>query len=326
MELSTEFLLKMYRYMVLGNLFEQRAEQLANRGLVPGSIHLGIGEEASNVGACMALAHEDYIIPSHRGHVADIAKGADPERLMAEMLGRSTGSCGGRAGSCHFADAASNNLGVQGIIGAVFPIAAGAALTQKRLKTGRIVLAFFGDGASHEGTFHETLNLSAIWKLPVVWVCVNNQYAMGTSFVNTTAVHNIADQACAYDMPGVVVDGNDVLAVYETVREARARALAGRGPSLIECKTYRHRGHSSFDRNLYRPQEEIEQWMKRAPIPQFEQTLRERGLLDDQMIAQVAAEAQRVVDEAEEFALNSPESPPEAAMEYVLCQSEVSVR
>lgn len=323
MALSKESMLQMYWYMVLGRLFEQRAERIANRGLVPGSIHLGIGEEATHVGACMALAHEDYIIPTHRGHAADIAKGADPKRVMAEIIGRTTGCCGGRAGSCHMADAASNNLGVQGIIGAVFPVASGAALTQKRLNTGRIVLAWFGDGASHEGTFHEAMNLSAIWKLPVVWVCVNNQYAMGTSFASTTAVENVADQACAYDMPGLIIDGNDILVVYETVREARERALAGEGPTLIECKTYRHRGHSTFDKNAYRPQEEIDEWVKRDPIPRFERTLRERGILDDRLVAQIADEVKQHMDEAEEFALNSPEPLPEAGMEFVLCQSEV---
>lgn len=322
MALSDEFLVQMYRYMVLGRLFEQRVEQMANKGLVPGSAHLGIGEEASNVGPCMALAPEDYVLPSHRGHVADIAKGAEPGKLMAEILGRATGSCGGRGGSCHFADAPSNNLGVQGIIGAAFPVAAGAALTQKRLNTGRIVLAWFGDGASHEGTFHEALNLSAIWKLPVVWVCVNNQYAMGTSFASTTAVANVADQACAYDMPSVIVDGNDVIAVYEVVREARERALSGDGPTLIECKTYRHRGHSTFDRNAYRTQQEIAEWMARDPILRFERDLREQGLLDDERVAQIADEVGQVVDSAEAFASNSPEPPPEAALELVFAQGE----
>jgi TPP-dependent pyruvate/acetoin dehydrogenase alpha subunit len=323
MSASKELMLQMYRYMVLGRLFEQRAEEMANRGLVPGSIHLGVGEEASNVGPCLALAHEDYILPSHRGHVADIVKGANPGKLMAEMLGKATGSCGGRAGSCHFADAASRNLGVQGIIGAVFPVAAGAALTQKRLNTGHIVLAWFGDGAAHEGTFHEALNLSAIWKLPVVWVCVNNAYAMGTSFTSTTAVDNVADQACAYDIPGQVVDGNDVLATYEAVRQARARALAGEGPTLIECKTYRHRGHSTFDRNAYRTPQEMADWLARDPIQRFERVLREQGLLDDVLVAEMADEVRQVVDEAEAFAVNSPDPPPEAAVELVLAPMEV---
>lgn len=322
-ELSQELQLRMYRMMVFGRLFEQRAEQVANRGLVPGSIHLGIGEEAANVGPAMALAPEDYILPSHRGHVAAIAKGADPGRIMAEMMGRATGFCGGRAGSCHLADVASNNLGVQGIIGAVFPVAAGAALTQQRLRTGRVVLAWFGDGAAHEGTFHEALNLSSIWQLPVIWVCVNNEYAMGTSFASTTAVRNIADQACAYAMPGLVIDGNDVLAAYEAVCQARERALAGEGPTLIEFKTYRHRGHSTFDRNAYRPQEEIERWMARDPILSFKRTLLERGILDDALVAQIAAEVEQRMDEAEAFAINSPEPAAESALDLVLCESEV---
>jgi pyruvate dehydrogenase E1 component alpha subunit len=242
---------------------------------------------------------------------------------MAEMMGRATGFCGGRAGSCHLADVGSNNLGVQGIIGAVFPVAAGAALTQKRLGTGRVVLAWFGDGAAHEGTFHEALNLSSIWKLPVIWVCVNNEYAMGTSFASTTAVKNIADQACAYAMPGLVVDGNDVVATYEAVCQARAWALAGEGPTLIECKTYRHRGHSTFDRNAYRPQEEIERWLARDPILACERRLREQGLLDDAEVVRIAAEEERRMDEAEAFALNSPQPAAESATEMVLCQSEV---
>jgi acetoin:2,6-dichlorophenolindophenol oxidoreductase subunit alpha len=321
--LSQELQLRMYRLMVFGRLFEQRAEQVANRGLVPGSIHLGIGEEAANVGPALALAPEDYILPSHRGHVAAIAKGADPGRIMAEMMGRATGFGGGRAGSCHLADAGSNNLGVQGIIGAVFPVAAGAALTQKRLGTGRVVLAWFGDGAAHEGTFHEALNLSSIWKLPVIWVCVNNEYAMGTSFASTTAVKNIADQACAYAMPGLALDGNDVVAAYEAVCEARERALSGAGPTLVELKTYRHRGHSTFDRNTYRPQEEIERWMARDPIRSFERTLRAQGILDDGLVTEIAAEMERRMDEAEAFAVNSPNPAPESAMELVLCQSEV---
>jgi len=323
MALSEEFLLRMYRYMVLGRLFEQRAEQIANRGVVPGSIHLGIGEEAAQVGACLALAPEDYIIPTHRGHIADIAKGSEPKRVMAEIVGRATGCCGGRAGSCHIADAGCNNLGVQGIIGAVFPVAAGAALTQKRLNTGRVVLAYFGDGSSHEGTFHEAMNLSAIWKLPVVWVCVNNHYAMGTSFVRTTAVENVADQACAYFFFGKLETAYDILLVYETVREARERALAGEGPTLIECKTYRHRGHSTFDKNAYRPQEEMDEWLRRDPLPRFEQTLRERGILSDERVAQITDDVRQVVDEAEAFALDSPNPPPESAVDLVFCQREV---
>ena len=314
---------QMYRDMVLGRLFELRAEQLTHRGLVAGSIHLGIGEEATQVGVCRALAAQDYLIPSHRTHVADIVKGTDPGRLMAEIIGRATGHCGGRAGSSHFADASTRNLGVQGIIGAVFPVATGAALAQQRLNSGCIVLAFFGDGASNQGTFHEALNLTALWKLPIVWVCANNQYGMGTRFDKTSALPNVGDRACAYGMPGHVVDGNDVLAVYEVVREARERALAGFGPTLIECKTYRHRGHSTFDRNTYRSQEEMDAWMKRDPLLLFEKTLRTEGLLTDESVAAIASESGQSMDAAEAFAVQSPDPAPAAVMEMVFCPSEV---
>jgi TPP-dependent pyruvate/acetoin dehydrogenase alpha subunit len=324
MSLDDDFMLELYRYMVLGRMFEERVEQLANQGHIPGSVHLGIGEEASHVGACLAVSKDEYLLPSHRGHAADLAKGSDPKRLMAEIVGRSTGCCGGRAGSIHFADATSHNLGVQGIIGAVFPVAVGAALTQKRLNTGRIVLAIFGEGASNQGTFHEGMNISALWQLPVIWVCVNNLYAMGTRFDVTSSAENVADRASAYDMPGKIVDGNDILAVYDAVCQARERALEGQGPSLIECKTYRYRGHSSFDRNPYRSQEEIDAWLKRDPIPRFEKELRKRGLMDDELQANIIEEIQAQINEAEEFALNSPEPEPESAGDMVFGPSEVS--
>ncbi|HLC02256.1 MAG TPA: thiamine pyrophosphate-dependent dehydrogenase E1 component subunit alpha [Anaerolineales bacterium] len=322
METNRDLFLQMYEDLVFGREFELCAENLANRGLVPGSLHLGIGEEATQVGACRALASQDYLVPSHRSHVADIVKGADPKRIMAEILGKSTGYCGGRAGSIHFADRNSNNLGVQGILGAVFPVAAGAALTQVRMGTGRIVLAFFGEGASHEGTFHEALNLSALWKLPLVWLCVNDLYAMGTRFDRTSAVANVADRASAYNMPGHIVDGNDVVAVYEAVSAARQVALAGNGPSLIECKTYRHGGHSTFDKNRYRPQEEIDAWIERDPIRFFEGQLRASGSLTGSLVAEIAKRVKERIEEVETFAVQSAEPTPESALERVFCESE----
>jgi TPP-dependent pyruvate/acetoin dehydrogenase alpha subunit len=323
MQIDKDLLLQMYKDMVFGREFELCAEKLANRGLVPGSIHLGIGEEAAQVGACRGLAAEDYIVPSHRTHVGDIVKGAEPKRLMAEIIGRHTGTCGGRAGSSHFADKESHNLGVQGIIGAVFPVATGAALAQKRLGSGRIVLAFFGEGASHQGTFHEALNLSSLWKLPAVWLCVNNHYAMGTRFDRTSAAANVADRASAYEMPGCIVDGNNVIAVYEAVCTARQRALAGDGPSLIECKTYRHRGHSTFDKNSYRPQEEIDTWQKRDPILLFEQKLRASELLSDALIEEIAMNVKQNIDEVEAFALQSPEPDPVSVLDKIFDPNEV---
>jgi acetoin:2,6-dichlorophenolindophenol oxidoreductase subunit alpha len=323
MQIENSLFLTLYEDMVFGRAFELCAEKLAHRGLVAGSIHLGIGEEAAQVGGVRALASEDYLLPSHRTHVGDLVKGTDPKRLLAEIIGRQTGLCGGRAGSSHFADKSTHNLGVQGIIGAVFPVATGAALTQQRTKSGRIVLAFFGEGASPQGTFHEALNLSALWKLPVVWLCVNNHYAMGTPFSRTSAAANVADRACAYNIPGVVVDGNDVTAVYEVVRAARQRAVAGEGPTLIECKTYRHRGHSTFDKNSYRPQAEIDAWVQRDPIPAFERKLRLQGLLDDGLVADIAARVKRGIDEAEAFAVQSPEPEPASVVAGILSSSEV---
>lgn len=323
MQIENSLLLTLYEDMVLGRAFELCAEALAHQGLVAGSIHLGIGEEAAQVGACRALSPQDYLLPSHRTHVGDLVKGTDPKYLLAEIIGRRTGLCGGRAGSSHFADKSTHNLGVQGIIGAVFPVATGAALTQQRLKSGRIVLAFFGEGASHQGTFHESLNLSALWKLPVVWLCVNNQYAMGTAFSRTSAAANVADRACAYNIPGVVVDGNDVTAVYEAVWTARQRAVAGDGPTLIECKTYRHRGHSTFDKNSYRPQAEIDAWLQRDPIPAFERRLRLKGILDDDRAGEIAARVKRRIAEAETFARQSPEPEPASVVKNIFSSSEV---
>jgi pyruvate dehydrogenase E1 component alpha subunit len=316
--------MRLYSLMVLGRQFELRVEDLATRGLIPASVHQGIGEEASQVGSAQALAQGDYMIPTHRGHVASIAKGTDPKRLLAEILGRSDGLCGGRAGTTRFFDVNSNNLGSQAVLGSVFSIAAGAALSQKRLASGHVVLGLFGEGTSNEGAFHEGLNLSALWHLPVVWVCLNNLYAMGTRFDSASSSPNVADRASAYGIPGRIVDGNDVVKVYEEVQEACARARSGEGPTLIECKTYRHRGHSTFDRNPYRSQEEMQAWLARDPIANLEKALRARGLLDDAGVQRVAAEVERQVDEAEAYAVNSPEPRPESASERLRISGEES--
>jgi TPP-dependent pyruvate/acetoin dehydrogenase alpha subunit len=321
--LDKELMLQLYRDMLLGRMLDERIVQIHARGLIPGSVFPGIGEEATFVGAARALNRDDYMVSSHRGHGHVLAKGTDPRRLLAEVMGKATGCCRGRIGAYAIADATCNNLGTHQVLGDGFTVAVGAALTQKRLKTGRMVLAFFGDGASSLGAFHESMNLSVLWRLPVVWVCDNNLYSMSTRFDQMSAVANVADRACAYNMPGIVVDGNDVMAVYETVSKARQRAVSGEGPSLIECKTYRHRGHSASDLRRYRPQAEVEAWLKLDPIARFEKTLRERGILDDQLVEQFATEARRCIDEAEEFAMNSPEPPAEAGAQLVFCLDEV---
>ncbi|MDH5441859.1 MAG: thiamine pyrophosphate-dependent dehydrogenase E1 component subunit alpha, partial [Candidatus Bathyarchaeota archaeon] len=242
--------------------FEEKVWDLFGRNLIPGTLHLYIGEEATAVGVCVNLRVDDYITSTHRGHGHCIAKEARLEPMMAELLGKKTGYCKGKGGSMHVADASVGILGATAVVGSGIPIAVGAGLSCKMRKTDQVVACFFGDGASNNGTFHESLNMAAIWKLPIVFVCENNLYAMGTRISNVTAIDNIAQRAIAYGMPGVTVDGNDAVAVFQAARGAVERARKGEGPTLLECQTYRHKGHSRFDPATYRPQEEVEEWMK----------------------------------------------------------------
>ena len=295
-------LLKMH----LIRLFEEGAEQAYMRGLIHGTMHLSIGQEASAVGICAPLTETDYITSTHRGHGHCIAKGADVGRMFAEFFGKETGYCHGRGGSMHIADVAKGNLGANGIVGGGLPIAVGAALSAKRRKTDRVVVSFFGDGANNEGAFHEALNMASIWKLPVVFVCENNRYGMSTSTERSTAVPNVADRASAYAMPGVIVDGNDFAAVAQASFDAVERARRGEGPTLIESKTYRIRGHSRSDRNRYRTKEEIESWQNRDPILAFEGELRTLGLMAEDAIATVRQEAEATIAAAVQFASDSP--------------------
>ncbi|MEM8742963.1 MAG: thiamine pyrophosphate-dependent dehydrogenase E1 component subunit alpha, partial [Pseudomonadota bacterium] len=267
------------RKMYLIRKFEEGAEQSYMRGLIHGTMHLSIGQEASAVGACMGLSDADTITSTHRGHGHCVAKGADVGRMFAEFFGKEEGYCRGRGGSMHIADIAKGNLGANGIVGGGLPIAVGAALSAKRLGTGAVTVCFFGDGANNEGAFHEALNMAAIWKLPVVFLCENNRYGMSTSTERSTAVASIADRAAAYAMPGRSVDGNDLSAVAEAVDAAVARARAGAGPSLVETLTYRWRGHSKSDRNRYRSKDEIAAWMEKDPIPRFADMLVGHGVL-----------------------------------------------
>ncbi|MBB2755595.1 UNVERIFIED_ORG: pyruvate dehydrogenase E1 component alpha subunit [Rhizobium aethiopicum] len=302
-----EQLLDALRKMHLIRQFEEGAEESYTRGLIHGTMHLSIGQEASAMGVCLPLTQQDQITSTHRGHGHCIAKGADVKRMFAEFFGKTTGYCAGRGGSMHIADVTTGNLGANGIVGGGLPIAVGAALTSKRLKTGKVVICFFGDGANNEGAFHEALNMAAVWKLPVIFVCENNGYGMSTSTARSTAVANIADRAAAYSMPGVIVDGNVLSEVAEATHNAVERAKRGEGPSLIECKTYRYRGHSKSDRNRYRTKDEIDDWMSnRDPIVRFETQLREFGVAND---AELEAIRQSVRDEIAagiEFAKASP--------------------
>jgi pyruvate dehydrogenase E1 component alpha subunit len=296
--------------MHLVRRFEEAAEQSYIRGLIHGTMHLSIGQEASAVGAVAALRPDDYILSTHRGHGHCIAKGADPRFMFAEFFGKDTGYCRGRGGSMHIADVAGGNLGANGIVGGGLPIAVGVGLSAKMRRSGQVCMVFFGDGASNEGAFHEALNLAAIWKLPVVFVCENNKYGMSMSTARSMPVANVADRAAAYAMPGTVVDGNDLLAVVEAADAAVSRARAGEGPSLLECKTYRLRGHSKSDRNLYRTKEEIEEWRARDPIPRLRDALVEAGRLDAAEAAAIEASAAAEIEAAVEFARTSPDPDP----------------
>jgi acetoin:2,6-dichlorophenolindophenol oxidoreductase subunit alpha len=278
--------------------FEEAVDEMFARGLLYGTMHLSIGQEASATGACLALRDDDVITSTHRGHGHCIAKGADLGRMMAELLARDSGYCRGRGGSMHIADVSKGNLGANGIVAGGIPIAVGAGLALKLQGTDKVALSFFGDGATSEGAFHESVNLAAIWDLPVVFVCENNHYGMSMSVEEVSRLERVADRAAGYGIPGVTVDGNDVQAVYDAATEAVATARAGRGPTLIEAITYRWKGHSKSDQNLYRTREEIESWRQRDPLDRFEQAILEAKTLDEDEIKQVRDQARDAVRDA----------------------------
>lgn len=291
-------------------LFEEAVDGLFARGLMHGTMHLSIGQEAVATGVCAALRQTDYITSTHRGHSHCIAKGADLTRMMAELLAKQTGYCRGRGGSMHIADAKTGNLGANGIVAGGIPIAAGAALAQKMQGKDNVVVSFFGDGATNEGAFHEALNLAAVWDLPVVFVCENNKYGMSFSTAKSMKVENIADRAAAYGFPGVTVDGNDVDAVFKAAAEAVDRARNGGGPTLIEALTYRHKGHSKSDKNLYRTKEEIEFWKTQDPIGRFETKLIEKNILTQEQIEHVTENMRNEIRSAIQEASAAPDSDP----------------
>jgi len=298
---------ELLRQMYTIRAFEEKAEQLYTLGKIHGTMHLSIGMEASAVGAIAALRTDDLILSTHRGHGHCIAKGADLNRMVAEFMGKEAGYCRGRGGSMHIADVEGGNLGANGVVGGGIPIAVGVGLSLKMQKRDQIILCFFGDGAANLGPFHEALNMAAIWKLPVVYVCENNQYAMSFSVKKAFAIEHISDRAAAYGMPGTTVDGNDLVAVYEAVSQAVKRARAGAGPSLIENVTYRWRGHSKSDANRYRTREEIEAWKQKCPIKRFRARLTEEEVLTEEDADQIEQEAYAAIDAAVAFAEASPE-------------------
>jgi pyruvate dehydrogenase E1 component alpha subunit len=319
--LGRERLHEALRQMHLIRRFEEGAEQAYMRGLVHGTMHLSIGQEASAVGVCIGLQPADYITSTHRGHGHCIAKGAEPKFMFAEFFGKDNGYCRGRGGSMHIADMAGGNLGANGIVGGGLPIAVGAALALKQQGRPQVVVCFFGDGANNEGAFHESLNMAAIWKLPVVFVCENNKYGMSTSTEKSTAVKQIAQRAQAYDMPGMTVDGNRFADVADAARAAIARAREGGGPTLLESVTYRYRGHSKSDRNRYRSKDEIESWMARDPIKLFEDELLRLGLIDAAAAKALVAGVEQQIEAAIAFAKDSPAPDPAHLTDFVYAAS-----
>jgi TPP-dependent pyruvate/acetoin dehydrogenase alpha subunit len=295
-------------------LFEERMLQLVNDGSIRGTTHPYVGQEAVAVGTCLALRGDDWVVSTHRGHGHLLAKGGDPNRLMAELFGKSGGYGGGKGGTQHMADFAIGHLGSNGITGGGIPIGTGAALSAKMRGTDQVVAVFFGDGAANQGTFHESLNLAAVWRLPAVYVCENNGYAMSTPSGAVCAGEHLAGRAAAYGIPGCRVDGMDVLAVAEAVRTAVERCRAGDGPSLVECETYRFLGHSKSDQRVYRTREEEAAWRARDPIPHFQQWLLAGGLADESEIEALSKRAADAVEAAVDFARQSPFPHPDAAL------------
>ena len=315
LQIPKEVLVLMYERMLKIRDFESRVKDLYAAGEMPGFVHLYLGQEAVAVGACTPLRADDYISSTHRGHGHIIAKGADVKYMMAELYAKETGYSKGKGGSLHIASFDLGILGATGLVGSGNPIATGAAFSSKLRKSGQVTVCFFGDGASNEGTFHESLNLASAFDLPVVYVCENNLYAVGTKQSKVRRVEDIASRASGYAMPGVAIDGNDVLAVYETMREAIERARAGQGPSLVECKTYRWRTHFEGEPDTYRPPEEVAAWMQREPIAPYRKLLIEQKVLSVAEADKIEAAVLREIDEAVQFARASPLPAPEAALE-----------
>jgi len=309
-----------YERMRLIREFENRAADLFAEGKIAGFVHLYAGEEAIGVGVCAQLTDRDFITSTHRGHGHCISKGVDPTEMMAELYGKASGSCKGKGGSMHIADVTKGMLGANGIVGAGGPLACGSALTAKVKGTDQVTVCFFGDGASEQGTMHESMNLASIWKLPVVFVCENNGYAQSTPSSYHCAVRDIADRAAGYSMPGFTIDGADLFAVYEAAGEAIARARRGEGPTLMECKAFRYYGHFQGDNLSYFTEEERSKNLARDPIDTFKKRVLDRGLLSESELAEIDARVKKTIGDAVQFA----ESAPYPALEEVLTDVYVS--
>ena len=323
--LGKDDLLHLYRQMVAIRKFEERAAEQYAHGKIGGFLHLYIGEEAIAVGAIDAMEERDHVVTHYRDHGYAIALGTDPRLLMAELFGRSTGVAGGRGGSMHFADAERNFWGGYAIVAGHLPIAAGLALASQYLEQDYVVLCFFGDGATNNGAFHEALNFASLWKLPVLFICENNQYGMGTAVEYASAVREMAKKATAYDIPSERIDGQDVLEVREAVKKALDHCRAGNGPYFIEAMTYRFRGHSMADPEAYRTKEEVEKWRQEDPILRFRGKLLAEGVATEDELNAIDSEVDAQMEEAVRFADESPVPDPSTLTDYVYTEP-VAVR
>ena len=307
MKISKDTKIDLLKRMIRVRTFEDDTTKIFSGGEMPGFLHLSQGEDAVAVGTCANLRLEDAIYTTHRGHGCIIAKGADLKPMMAELFGRIDGCCKGRAGSMHFADVTTGCMGSNGVVGEGMRIALGTAFAQKYNKTDNVTAVYFGEGATGTGAFHESFNMAAVLKLPLIFVCSINLYAQMTPKVDHIAIDNVADRAAAYGAPGVTIDGNDVEAVYEEMSKAVKHCRAGKGPYMIEGKTYRHHGHFEGDPCNYRPAGELEQWLKKDPIVLYEKQLKKEGVLDDAAAGKIRDDAKKEVDEAVAFARQSPQ-------------------
>ncbi len=322
MDISTATLKDWYYLMWTTRRLEQMAAQYAREKKIYGSYHALVGQEAIAAGVATALGRDgDAIATAHRGNGYFLARGSDLKKMFAEIMSKATGYCSGRGGKLHLVATERGTIISNGIIGAPILLATGMALQFKQCSSENVAMAFFGDGAAHQGAFHECLNMAAIWKLPVVYVVENNQYAMSIPFQDSTSVAHLADRGQAYGIPGILVDGNDPLALHEVAVEAVNRARAGNGPSLIECWTYRLHGHSEGDPQLYRTQEEVEEWQKKDPIPRLHQVLLELGVATEELDA-IAYRAHCEVQEASDFAVNSPYADPSTLWKHYFAEED----
>ncbi len=318
--LDKPVLLDIYRKMVTVRIFEETAADLFLKGQLPGFLHLYVGEEAVAAGVMAHLSPQDMITSTHRGHGHAVAKGARLDLMFAELFGKKTGYCHGKGGSMHIADLDLGILGANGIVGAGVPIATGAGLALKMKGTDRVTVCFFGDGGSNTGAFYEGVNLAAVWDLPVVFVCENNQYAESTPRGVHQKVKDIADRAAAFNIPGVVMDGMDVFDVYQKAGEAIDRARKGGGPILLEAKTYRFWGHYVGDPQIYRTKEEVEEWKRRDPILTFRERVLTEGTLSAAELDAIDAAIRREMEAAVQFARESPEPELESALQDIFTE------